>query len=261
MSCIVALQKLINNENTIITNDKALAFQRKKDSNAAHMDWDGAFEWFTLIKFSQPNASLRNICREAAKIYVSKNELLLNAAKRGRETLKYLLEEDELQVFEQAHLFDETPECEVAKWWHEFKMRKWQDKLLNNSRQGLLAEFWQMEQEAIVTKDFGHDFKPVWDALNRDDLGYDIRSYRVGLGPQPMTVLIEVKSYASTTDPTIYITRNEWQVAQKKPGNYLFAVWCIELRTVTYYNIDQFEPSIPEDRCNGSWEITKIYLG
>jgi hypothetical protein len=253
---ILSLENGSNDASSTLSN----RHRKRNDPAWLHLDWAGAEKWVNILREKLPVANISLICRLACSKFVLNAPVLTKLAGKGRESLVTALSEDELQVFRNAGLLDEMPTADVIEWWDEF--RALLRKIINDAHvvQGREAERMTMEMEVEIVSQFGTIDKPVWLALNGDHYGYDILSYRKVSDSLPHAILIEVKSFASTSLPRIFLTRNEWNKAIEAEPNYFFVVWCMEIKEFKIYSVNDIRPHIPEDIGKGLWQKIEITI-
>ena len=89
--------------------------------------------------------------------------------------------------------------------------------------------------------------------------GYDVLSFRRKADGTIDDLEIEVK--ASAYSPTHFVlTRNEWDIAEKRADNYLFHVWNLETDNLIKLSVSKMATHIPSDRGTGKWLKAKIIL-
>jgi hypothetical protein len=238
--------------------DKLIYYKRNHPSYS-HLDWNQAEKWHSKL---QPLIfdHYPSMCREACRIFLTENRLLLDLVCYGREMLLSNLTEDECQVFKSAHLLDKIPDEATIAWWDSFKTiarAHLNDKLL---AQGRIAEKWTIEEELKKLKDVSINEKPEWVSVDSDRHGYDISSFKLVDG-LVVPLLIEVKSFAQNTQPHIYVTANEWNRALKTVNTeYVFYVWSIESKIYKIFTPSDLLPHIPTNLGKGQWQTVRIQL-
>ncbi len=226
MSSLTALYILsLDHFNNDPSSKLTIKHRKRNDPAWSHLNWLAAEKWFTILEEKLPFADIKLLCRHACSIFVLTNSLLTKLAGKGRDAHTATLTEDELQVFRNAKLLDEIPALDVIQWWDNFKalLRNLSNEA--NVVQGREAERWTMEREIKLVSEFETTDMPIWEALNGDYYGYDIKSYRKEKNSLPHVILIEVKSFASTAHPRIFLTRNEWNKALESEPN--FFLYCL----------------------------------
>ncbi|HEV7332715.1 MAG TPA: DUF3883 domain-containing protein [Flavisolibacter sp.] len=258
MSSLTAAQLLILGN---ISNDGfslTKKHRERHDPAWSHLDWSNGKNWVPMLLKNGVTTDIKVLCRLACTEFVFSTSLLTKLAAKGREPLVGTLSEDELQVFRNASLLDEVPSIETIKWWDGFRTMSRKIQTDANVAQGREAELWTMQNELKTVSQFGK--KPIWVALDGDHYGYDILSFRESANSLPNVVLIEVKSFASKAQPRVFITRNEWDKALESAPNYIFVVWCMELKEFRTYTVFNLLPHIPSDNAYGRWQNVEVTI-
>jgi hypothetical protein len=252
MSSLTALKLSIEYHN----NDAELLSSHLKANDPAwsHLNWKVAEQWRELITL--PNqTTLLLLCQEACLHFVLSKPILLQLTRHGREGLISSLSSDELQVFRNGGLLEETPTFETIMWWDKLKSigRKLIDADL--LQQGREAERLTFENELKLVADLGNLYKPKWVALESDRYGYDILTYRKQPDGSINTLRLEVKSFAWLSNPHFYVTENEWKTASdSNANNYLFVVWCMATKECRTFTVDEVEVHISKNQGTGRWQ-------
>lgn len=169
--------------------------------------------------------------------------------KGRKEAFQYFPSEVQ-QCFKDAELVD-TYEKEVVKWWDllsTIARGKQQDIQLEIGRRG---EELSLEYERIRTKE-----PPLWQSIDSNLAGFDILSTISSLDKTPL--LIEVKTTTSTNSFTIYLTKNEWSVAEKSQ-QYYFHLWMLSNSPELFVlHKNDIIPHLPRNQGTGTWENIKI---
>lgn len=254
MSSILAYSKVLS-----IEDASTLNYLKYNDPSYSHFDWDGAEKWNRFLAYQENTTDIRLICRTICYQFITCNDVMLDLARRGRELLVSNLTDNELQVFRNAGLLSTTPDNDLIQWWDRLKKlakMKIDEKLL---AQGRLAESWTLEVEKKIIAEFC-DFSPEYVAIDSDNYGYDILSYRQDNTGNIFNVHIEVKSYGSKYYPHIYLTSNEWNNAKKPPYSCIFYIWCIENKEFSILSVKDMERHIAKNNGQGIWQSLLINL-
>ena len=175
----------------------------------------------------------------------------------GREKLRGALDDDQIQCFRQAGLFDEMPDADALGWWDRLAdlMRGAADA--EKMRRARHAERLSLQFEFGRLKCLGISRAPRWVALEDNSLGYDILSYDFDPEGMVVTRLVEVKSRLSDE---IYITRNEWENAAGAARQSVIHVWDLPEERLREYRVRDVAPHIPLDQGDGAWQDVRIAL-
>lgn len=177
----------------------------------------------------------------------------------GRERVKRLLDDDQLQCFHYADLFSSSPSEEVVDWWEEvgeFFRKIDKDKKIELGRQGEKRTI-ALERKRLMG--WGILQEPEWIAFEDSTAGFDVLSYRKHEKMELRALKIEVKSCSYS--PTHFIlTRNEWDTAKSDPNNYIFQIWNFDNDSLTEMSVEEVALHIPQNNGNGEWKELEIYL-
>lgn len=181
--------------------------------------------------------------------------------RRGRLVFAAKLDIDDYSIFDNAGLLSNPPPPDVVEWWdtigHEVKLETDLEKMAQARAAEKLT--WDAEKERLLA--LGIETDPIWVGLDDNTAGYDILSYELTT-PENTNKLIEVKS--TTASPLrFFVTRNEWNQAQKSREAYFFHVWDMQQNPPKLYirTVDQIEPHIPSDNEKGKWSNAEILVG
>ena len=195
----------------------------------------------------------KEILRNAILSYVkNKKPLWSKNIIFGRTKLLAFCNSSVYQVFVEAGLEkDITPD--VLKFFDQLRDAVQLFNSENKTLIGRLGEELSLDYEENRTKQ-----KPVWIALEDNCAGYDILSISNDSEKAPLQ--IEVKTSIRDNGAAFYLTRNEWNVAEKSK-NYHFHFWYIDKSNeVLFYHCDKTEVAehIPFDKGTGQWQ--EVYI-
>lgn len=179
----------------------------------------------------------------------------------GRSRFSKRLKRDEQTVFRQAGLLNSPPEDDVIIWWDELCAEVRMQGDLDKLAQARQAEKLTITFEAGRLKKIGITTKPEWTAIEDNTAGYDVRSFEQGEYGLD-NKLIEVKSTIASP-LRFYVTRNEWEQAEKYGAAYFFYIWDMKQEPPRLYirTVDQVKIHIPQDNEKGKWKSVEIPLG
>ena len=179
----------------------------------------------------------------------------------GRERFVKKLSVDERALFRLADLLEIPPTESIIRWWDtltgQVRFRTDQSKLV----QARAAEKLTLDHEQNLIDSAGLSLKAKWTAIEDNTAGYDVLSYiRGDFGP--LNKLIEVKSTIASP-LRFYISRNEWENAEKYGEAYFFHVWDMKQSPPILYEkkASEIAPHIPQDNAKGKWKNVEIPLG
>lgn len=100
--------------------------------------------------------------------------------------------------------------------------------------------------------------RPVdWVALKKENLGYDIESFKNKRTEQKLT--IEVKgSEKEISEAEFFITKGEWNYAKESSEQHQFHIWLLSEDKLAILDVKDLISHIPENRGKGTWENAKI---
>ena len=235
----------------------AIASLYRARASSTGLDFRGGL---TLIRKLDPSldwqlsqAHLRLFVFEWVKMA---QPLWLRLVPYGREKLRGALDDDQIQCFRQAGLFDEMPDADALDWWDRLADLKRGSGDAERMKRARHAERLSLEFELGRLKCLDIRRAPKWVALEDNSLGYDILSYDLD-GGLVVTRLVEVKSRLSDE---IYITRNEWENATGAPRRSVIHVWDLPEERLREYRVRDVAPHIPLDQGNGAWQDVRIVL-
>lgn len=236
----------------------AIEIIRQTNSDDSGLDYVGGTSIHQLLQIdisdSDRRTGLRLVVCELVK---AAQPWWLRLVPYGRDRVRSALDQDQVQCFRNAGLFDALPDADVIAWWDEIgaAMRGTVDtERMVRARE---AERLSLEYERERLKSLGVTLEPEWVSLEDNTLGYDIRSYDL-MGEQIVSRLIEVKS---TTSDSIFITRNEWLNASSAEPHYCFHVWKLPEKRIVEYPVADMKPHVPIDQGSGAWQDVQISLG
>ena len=125
--------------------------------------------------------------------------------------------------------------------------------------QGREAERKSVKLEIAVTKN--SDIKVEWTAIDDFRAGYDIRSSRMRSttgNSKWSSYFIEVKS--SVGGGSIFLTRQEWDVAQLLNKNWELHLWIEDAKLPYVIDLKQIENRIPRDGKDSEWKNCEITI-
>jgi len=252
---VVLRQFLAKNPNT--TAKEAVSIIEATNADNTGLDYLGGQEIYLhlndILDISPGTNNLRSVIGELIR---SSRPWWIRLIPYGREKVRSSLHMNQVQCLREAGLLDAVPDAGAIAWWDEMAalMRGVVDgERMTRARQ---AERLSLEYERARLKDLGIHLEPVWVSLDDNTLGYDIRSYN----KEPSGIVSRLIEVKSTTNDSIYITRNEWRNAVSANQRYLFHVWLMPAQKMVEYPASAMEPSIPVDKGTGEWQNVRITL-
>jgi hypothetical protein len=194
-------------------------------------------------------------------IVIKHQPVWTRAMRQGRKRFVRGLLTDDVDVFTAAGLMLDPPPISVVSWWDDVVGHAKLKFEIEKMEQARFAEKLSIDSEIARLKKLGLDMQPDWMGLDDNFAGYDVLSHDIVEG-EVVPLMIEVKS--TTVSPLrFYLTRNEWNQAEKIGESYIFHVWdmaksppILHVRTLA-----QVAPHIPDDNNAGKWSNVEIPLG
>lgn len=178
--------------------------------------------------------------------------------RQGRRRFVGKLNPDDRDVFVAAGLMEYPTPIHVVTWWDSVSGYA---RLLTDQEkmdQGRAAEILTLEYERERLEALGIDLEPKWPGFDDNFAGYDVLSY--DHGPHGIqNKLIEVKS--TTTSPLrFFVTRHEWEKAEKAGDAYHFHVWDMNQTppVLIERSVAKVAPHIPTDSGKGKWTNAQV---
>jgi hypothetical protein len=127
--------------------------------------------------------------------------------------------------------------------------------------QGRIAELMTIDYGRQGSNAIGIDKEPEWPSFDDNSAGYDVLSYDHGASGL-QNLMIEVKS-TSVSPIQFYLTRNEWNQAEKKGDAYIFHVWDMKNDPLALHvlTVAEVAPHIPSDNGKGKWSNLVVSIG
>lgn len=171
---------------------------------------------------------------------------------RGRAEAKQYLPPDVVQCFTEAGLFSNEITDTIISWWDRYSKISRKSSKDNKLEIGRLGEKYSLNYERHRTK-----HEPIWQGFESNLSGFDILSRIDQSDSTPLR--IEVKtSFAYIDNAVLYITKNEWYVAQNSP-NYILHLWLLLPKPkMKIVSVCELEKHIPINNGSGLWESTSI---
>jgi len=244
---------------------RLLEIVRNTEPGAASYDLDAAVVLHDLVPRDAPHLGVMfyRSCLKAALLLELPSWAKLMTLGRGRFIKRLQAEEyrDVRSLFRQSKLLDEPPSGGDIEWWDYIQA---QVRLKNDAekmRRARVAEQLSIEYERARLANLGLPMEPRWMAIEDNTVGYDILSYSPGkFGP--LNRPIEVKSTIASP-LRFYLTRNEWEQANKFGGAYVFHIWDLQNQPAILHekNVEQIAPHVPLDNNKGQWMSALIPAG
>jgi len=181
--------------------------------------------------------------------------------RHGRRRFLNSIDSNYRDVFSAAGLLDDPLLPNVVAWWDDISghSRLFSDQ--NKMERGRSAEMLTIEFEKQRLAELGIDKTPEWPGLDDNFAGYDVLSYDLD-GESVVNQLIEVKS--TTASPLrFFVTRNEWEQAQKAGDSYIFHIWDMAKQSPILHvrTLRHIEPHMPSDSGKGQWTLALVPVG
>lgn len=238
---------------------------KNTEPNAVSYDLDASVVLHDLVPKNAPHTGVMfyRVCVEAVLLIELPEWAKLMTLGRGR-FIKRLSSEDYRDIrslFRQARLLEEPPALEDVEWWDHIQAHVRLQGDAEKLRRARIAEQLSIDYERERLAKLGLSLEPRWMAIEDNTVGYDVLSYNPGqFGP--LNKLIEVKS--SIASPLrFFLTRNEWEQANKFGKSYVFHVWDLQKEPAVLYEktVEQIAPHVPQDNKNGQWKTVLIPAG
>lgn len=179
------------------------------------------------------------------------------ASFRGRRHVIDSLSLDQIQCFEVAGLLASPASDDVVEWWDRigrfFRDLYDQSKAeIGRAGERLTLEY---ERRRLIAEQI--DRCPIWVSIDDEGKGFDVLSYRRRDDGSIGEIQIEVK--ASRYSPVeMYVTRPEWDFAQKHPETYFFHVWNLDKERLMEISVLEMGMSVPTDEGGGEWQSVRV---
>ena len=245
-----------------LTNEDLVSIIKKTFIDSISLDFEAALILFKILKIEIPNETIDFYRLCIREILIHFQPKWLKPIKYGRKNFAKELNTRNLDVFEISELLLDPPPTVVISWWDG--IADVQRKFDNDSKmqQSRAAEQLTLELENKRLKQVGIHKELEWPGFENHYAGYDVLSYELintQKGSEVTNKLIEVKS--SISNPIIfYVTRNEWDTAEKAGEKYIFHVWDMRQKPPILHEFlsSQVAPHIPKDNKSGQWQNAKI---
>jgi Domain of unknown function (DUF3883) len=233
---------------------------RLTEADASSLDLEASCELHAIVEVCELDGyGFYRHCIRA--VVLSRFPIWVKTIRLGRQVFAAKLEEDDHTIFQNAGLLVSPPSADVVEWWdtvgHEIKLETDLEKMAQARAAEKLS--WDFEKQRLLS--LGIEKDPVWVGLDDNTAGYDVLSYEPG-APEITNKLIEVKSTVASP-LRFYVTRNEWNQAQKAKDTYFFHVWDMQKVPAVLYvrTVEQVKPHIPSDNEKGRWSNAEIPVG
>lgn len=238
---------------------------RNTEPYVTSYDLDAAIVLHDLVPKDTPHTGVMfyRVCLGAVLLKELPEWTKLITLGRGRFIKRLNSEEyrDVRSLFRQARLLDEPPLAGDVEWWDDIQAHVRFQSDGEKMRRARAAEQLSIDYERKRLAKLGLPLEPRWMAIEDNTAGYDVLSYNDGpFGP--LNKLIEVKSTIASP-VRFFLTRNEWEQANKFGKAYVFHVWDIQKQPVVLYEktVEQIAPHVPQDNEKGQWKIALIPVG
>lgn len=258
MSAIEALRivRSYMQSDVSLSVEQAARIASKLESNG--VDYSAA----ATLDLMMPSSSVEvdnavTFYRSCVETAVLSNPIWMRTITLGRQKFVQKLDRDAASCFRCARLLDEPPNDEVVDWWD--RLQSMGRRLADQARldQGREAERLSLLHEEGRLKTLGINRSPKWVSIEDNTVGYDILSYDPG-PVEPVARLIEVKSFRKSG--RFFLSRNEWETAQKFGTAYSFHIWDIAGKQLSLRSVDEVRRCIPTDNPGGRWDVAVIDL-
>lgn len=202
-----------------------------------------------IVALSSQNDQLREFVKlYLTRFYPSIKALLCS----GKNKASIFLPDHIKQILNEAKILDSPHDYyEFSKVFFQ-KKNSYDDTKLKEI--GTYGEKLSLKYEKKRVRE-----KPNWIAIEDDGAGFDIESRIDIFNKNPL--FIEVKTTTrSVENGNIHISRNEWETAKTKWGNYVFHIWVTQISKETPFILkpNQIKKHIPKERGLGKWSNVEI---
>jgi len=181
--------------------------------------------------------------------------------RQGRVRFIDSLDTDDRDVFAAAGLLNNPPDISVVGWWDDVVGHARLAVDIEKMEQARRAEALTIEYEMERLNALGISKLPEWTGLDDNFAGYDVLSHDLVDGAE-VNRMIEVKSTINSP-LRFYLSRNEWNTADKIGPAYVFHVWNMALEPPALFErtVEDVRPHIPSDNEKGKWSNAAIPVG
>lgn len=194
-------------------------------------------------------------------VVVNHQPIWAKTMRQGRVRFIDSLGSDDRDVFAAAGLLNNPPDIEVVGWWDDVVGHARLAVDIEKMEQARRAEALTIEYEIERLKALGIEKTPEWTGLDDNFAGYDVLSHDLVAGAE-VNRMIEVKSTINSP-LRFYLSRNEWNTADKIGDAYVFHVWNMALEPPALFErtVEDIRPHIPSDNEKGKWSNAAIPVG
>lgn len=194
-------------------------------------------------------------------VVVSHQPIWAKTMRQGRVRFIDSLGSDHRDVFAAAGLLNNPPDIAVVGWWDDVVGHARLAVDIEKMEQARRAEALTIEYEKDRLKVLGIAKTPEWTGLDDNFAGYDVLSHDLVAGAE-VNRMIEVKSTVNSP-LRFYLSRNEWNTADKIGNAYIFHVWNMALEPPALFErtVEDIRPHIPSDNEKGKWSNAAIPVG
>lgn len=196
------------------------------------------------------------VCIKA--VVISHQPIWARSMRQGRARFIDSLSTDDRDVFAAAGLLGNPPSMGVVDWWDDVVGHARLAIDIEKMAQARKAEALTMQVERERLLGLGISKEPEWTGLDDNFAGYDVLSYDLD-GEYEVNKMIEVKSTVASP-LRFYLSRNEWNTAEKIGSAYWFHVWNLAVDPPVLYErtAEDIRPHIPTDNEKGKWSNAEI---
>jgi len=177
-------------------------------------------------------------------------------APAGRKHVLQAVGVNGTQCLRAAGLLDTSQRA--TDWWDALATARRSERETQLLAQGREGERLSLDYEKARLQREGILREPVWIAIDDNMVGYDILSFALLDGAE-VNRLIEVKT-TQANPPRMFLSRNEWETAQRFGPTFQFHLWVLPARHLTILSIEDVRPHIPVDHGRGRWETVEISI-
>jgi hypothetical protein len=254
MSAFEALRNVRTYRSTYINLVRGDLLRLVQALEIGALDYEAALSLDDLVP-NTDGMSDTAFLRTCIEALLKSNPIWIRSVSLGRSKFVQKLERDQSSCFRCARLLDQPAPDETESWWASIMAYSRASSDILRADQGRRAEKMSLEFERRRLSELGIDRAPTWMSLEDNTVGYDIVSFDPGQ-PEPMNLLIEVKSFVSSGE--FFLSRNEWRVASKYRDRYQFHIWDMTHKRLYRMSVLEVGPHIPIDAEGGQWEEATV---
>lgn len=263
LSCFEGLRlfRIYAENHTGLLQTELLELVHQVEADASSLDMEAAVELHAHLDVAcqLDGEPYYQSCIKA--VVISHQPIWAKTMRQGRVRFLDSLDSDDRDVFAAAGLLSNPPDIAVVSWWDDVVGHARLAVDIEKMEQARRAEALTIQYEIERLTALGISKTPEWTGLDDNFAGYDVLSHDLIAGAE-VNRMIEVKS--TTNSPLrFYLSRNEWNTADKIGEAYVFHVWNMALEPPALFErtVEDIRPHIPSDNEKGKWYNAAIPVG